>query len=43
MVIDLYRRVGVGAQLEVINEHMNRIPEGRRSAFFLRRLENSEA
>ena len=42
-VIDLYRRVGVGAQLEIINDHMRRIPEGKRSAFFLRRLEKSEA
>jgi len=42
-VIDLYRRVGVGAQLEIINEHMRRIPEGKKSAFFLRRLEKSEA
>ena len=42
-VIDLYRRIGVGAEIEIINDHMNRIPEGRRSAFILKRLYKSEA
>ncbi len=39
-VIDLYRRVGVGAEVQIINDHMNRIPEGKRSASLIRRLRN---
>ena len=42
-VIDLYRRVGVGAQIEIINDHMHRIPEGKKSTFALRRLEKTGA
>lgn len=36
-VIDLYRRVGVGAEVKVIYDHLYKTSEGRRSAAFLRK------
>ena len=36
-VIDLYNRVGVGAEVKVIYDHLYKTPEGRRSASLLRK------
>lgn len=36
-VIDLYRRVGVGAEVKVVYDHLYKTPEGRRSASLLRK------
>jgi lipoprotein-anchoring transpeptidase ErfK/SrfK len=36
-VIDLYSRVGVGAEVKVVYDHLYKTPEGRRSASLLRR------
>ncbi|MGJ8657650.1 MAG: L,D-transpeptidase family protein [Akkermansiaceae bacterium] len=36
-VIDLYRRVGVGAEVKVIYDHLYKTPEGRKSASLLRK------
>jgi len=36
-IIDLYRRVGVGAEVKVVYDHLYKTPEGRRSASLLRK------
>lgn len=36
-VIDLYRRVGVGAEVKVVYDHLYKTPEGRKSASVLRK------
>jgi hypothetical protein len=36
-IIDLYGRVGIGAEVMVIDDHLNRTREGRKSASILRK------